>query len=142
MKPGQTINIQLTSRDNEPLPMGNVLVLINLFIGGRYRYGFFVGRTDDRGRLNVSYEDVEKLRHASAVQSVMDYNTKLDDCDPLIQIVVPTEEDLLGRKQRAFEHYGRIPSWAVTWPSNANVKAHEITVNLVAPTVEALVPAD
>jgi len=140
MKPGQTINIQLTSGDGKPLPIGDVLVLVNLFTGGRYRYGFIAGRTDERGRLNISYDDIEMLRRTNAKEFLMDYNTKLEDCDPLVQIVVPSQEDLLARKERVFENFGRTPDWAVTWPSNAKVKAQESTVKLVRQTVEAFIP--
>lgn len=140
MKPGQTINIQLTTGDKKPLPIRNVLVLINLFTGDKYRYGFVVGRTDESGKLNVSYDDIEKLRRDHAQEFLMDYNTKLEQCDPLVQIIVPSEEELLARKQRVVENYGQIPDWAVIWPSNANVRAQESMVNLVGQTVEVLIP--
>jgi hypothetical protein len=140
MNPGQTINIQLTTGDHKPLPIHDVLVLINLFTGGRYRYGFIAGRTDKEGRLNVTYDDIEKLRRANAQEFLMDYNTKLEDCDPLAQIVVPSEEDLLARKEKVFENLGSDPDWAATWPANAKVKAQESTVKLVGQTVEALIP--
>jgi hypothetical protein len=140
MNPGQTINIQLTTGENKPFPIHDVLVLINLFTGGTYRYGFVAGRTDKEGRLNVSYDDLEKLRRANAQEFLMDCNTKLEDCDPLVQIVVPSVEDLLARKAKVLENFGRAPDWAMTWPSNAKVKAQESTVKLVGQTVDALIP--
>jgi hypothetical protein len=142
MKPGQSINIQLTTGDKKPLPISDVLVLINLFTGGKYRYGFVAGRTDKEGRLIVSYEDIEKLRRANAQEFLMDYNTKLEDCDPFVQIVVPSEKDLLDRKEKVFQNFGRTPEWAVIWPSNAKVRSQENTVKLVGQTVEVPISVD
>jgi hypothetical protein len=132
---GQTIHVQLSTKEGKPHPIGNILLLIHFFTGGTYRYGFEAGRTDDTGQLTLSYDDVEKRRRTSAQEFLMDYNTKLEDCDAVVKIIVPSEQELLSRKQKDVENYGRIPDWAATWPSNARINAQEERVELVGQTV-------
>ena len=91
MKPDQSLEIQLSDHADQPVNLGNVVVEIHFFTGGRYRYAFKVGRTDDAGHLSISYREIERLRGENAVENLMDYNTKLEDCDPTIKIVVPSE---------------------------------------------------
>jgi hypothetical protein len=135
MKQGQTIHVQLSTKEGQPLPIGNILLLIHFFTGGNYCYGFEAGRTDDTGQLTLSYDDVEKRRRTSAQEFLMDYNTKLEECDPVVKIIVPSEQELLSRKQKVVENYGQIPDWAASWQSNARIKAQEETVELVGQTV-------
>jgi len=142
MKQGQEIHIQVSTKEGQPLLIGNILVLIHFFTGGNYRYGFEAGRTDDAGHLTISYDDVEKRRRSSAQEFLMDYNTKLEECDPIVQIIVPSEQELLSRKQRVVENFGRIPDWAATWPSNAEIKPQEKTVELVGQAVKVQISTD
>jgi hypothetical protein len=142
MKQGQEIHVQMSTKEGQPLPVGNILLLIHFFVGGNYRFGFELGRTDDAGHLTVSYDEVEKRRHSAAQEFLMDYNTKLEECDSAVQIIAPSEQDLLSRKQRVIENYGRIPDWAVAWPSNARIRPQTRRVELVGQAVEVHVCAD
>jgi hypothetical protein len=136
MKPGQSIQIQLTDEERRPLPIGNVMVQLELFTKGNYRYGFEAGRTDESGRLIVSYDDVEERRRRCSQQNLMDYNTRLEECDPTIRIVILPEQELLLRQQKVLQSYGREPDWAAFWPSNARVKAQEQAVELTGQVVK------
>jgi hypothetical protein len=141
MKPGQTIHIQLTDAEARPLPIDNVLVQIEFFTNGNYRYGFEAGRTDDRGQLIVSYDDVENRRRKCSLENLMDYNTRLDDCDPIAKIAILSERELRSREQKVVRNYGREPEWADAWPSNARLEAEEKTVELSGQTVNVEVLA-
>jgi hypothetical protein len=130
MKPGQAIHIQLTDAEARPLPIDNVLVQIEFFKNGNYRYGFEAGRTDDRGQLIVSYDDVENQRRKRSVENLMDYNTRLEDCDPVAKITILSDRELRSREQKVLKNYGREPDWAQAWPSNARVEADQKTIEL------------
>jgi len=136
MNQGQTIRIQFSAKDGKPLRISNILLLIQFFTGGNYLYEFEIGRTDVSGRLTVSYGDVEKRRSACAAEFPKDYSTKLEECDPAVKIVVPSERELASRMRKATEDYGRPPDWAAPWPSNARTKAQEKDVDLAEKTVE------
>jgi hypothetical protein len=130
MKPGQIVEIQLEDASGAPLRLGNVFLEIRFFTRGNYRYGFNIGRTDSCGTLRVSYSDVETLRAENAKQSLMDYNTPLIDCDPVIEIRVPTEEELRSRLESVQKSYGTVPAWAQHWPSNGEVEAQPRKIEL------------
>ena len=116
MKPGQSIEIQLETSPGNPLELGNVLLEIHLFTRGTFRYGFQAGRTDNNGRLNITYLSLENLRAANAKQFLMDYNTPLVDCDPTVEILAPSEEELRDASDSVLRSYGRRPDWLPTGP--------------------------
>jgi hypothetical protein len=130
MKSGQIIQVQLEDLTGAPLHVENVFLEIRLFTRGNYRYGFNIGRTDGCGKLCVSYSDVEIIRAEHAKQSLMDYNTSLIDCDPTIEIRVPTEEELRSRVETVRKTYGTAPAWAQHWPSNGGIEAQPRRIEL------------
>lgn len=88
MRHGQSIEIQLVDSYGKPLLLSNVIVALRFFTKGNYRYAFNIGRTNDIGRITVSYNDIEKQRSRNAEEYLMDYNTKLEDCDSTIRVVI------------------------------------------------------
>ncbi len=141
MKPNQSIEIQFVNSNGEPLRLSNVVVELHCFTKGNFRYGFKVGRTDESGYLHVSYTDVEKMRQNNAKENLMDYNTKLDDCDPRVTVVIPTEQQLRQQYDNALRFYQAPPPWAKNWPSNAKVKTQEKSVELAQQTTRVEIPA-
>jgi hypothetical protein len=133
MKPDQSIEIQLSGRTDQPVSLGNVVVEIHFFTGGRYRYAFKVGRTDEAGHLSIPYREIERVRRENAVENLMDYNTKLEDCDPTVKIVVPSEGQLRQQYDRAVRAYQQPPAWAAVWPSNGKVLAEDKSIQLAEP---------
>jgi hypothetical protein len=121
--------------------MGNIMVEIEFFTNGNYRYGFGIGRTDRNGRLVASYDDLENHRLLLSGKYLMDYNTKLEDCDPIANVIVPSEEELRSRQQKVLRFYGRQPDWAKVWPSNDRVTAESRTVKLTDETASVAIPA-
>jgi hypothetical protein len=126
MKPNQSIEIQLVLGNNKPLQMENIIVEVHFFQHERHRFGFKVGRTDNHGRLNISYAEIEKIRFKNAKENLMDYNSKLDECDRGVKIVIPSESQLLDQYQNAVQSYLQSPEWAKVWPSNSRIKEKEI----------------
>jgi hypothetical protein len=108
----------------------------NFFVNKNYRYGFKAGRTDQLGHLSVSYADVETLRREDAAENLMDYNTKLEACDPTVEIVVPSEEALRKQYDNAMRGYNQPPAWAKNWPANAQIKTNPRKIDLVGPLTE------
>ncbi|MGC1614897.1 MAG: hypothetical protein WA736_09430 [Candidatus Acidiferrum sp.] len=136
MKQGQSIQIRLVTETGEPIQLGNVEVEINFFVNKSYRYGFKAGRTDELGFLSISYADVETLRRRDAAKNLMDYNTKLEACDPIIEIAILSEEALREQYDNAMRGYKRPPAWAKNWPSNAQIDAAPRKIELDGPLTE------
>jgi hypothetical protein len=136
MKQGQSIQIRLVAETGESIHLSNVEVQVNFFVYKNFRYGFKAGRTDQLGLLRVSYADVETLRRRDSAQNLMDYNTKLEECDPVVEIVVPSEVALREQYNNAMRGYKRPPAWAKNWPSNAQLKATPRKIELGGPLTE------
>lgn len=143
MKPDQSIDIQLVKGNGKPLTISNVLMNIYFFTKGNFRYSFGLGFTDANGHLHVSYAEIEQSRKKNAEFWVMDYNTKLDDCDPQVKIFIPSEQYLREANESALSNFGAPPPWAKNWPANARVKVQneETYVELKGPTTHVEIPA-
>src|SRR5260221_1542340 len=107
MKPNQSVEIQLVDVSGAPLRLGNILLESHFFTNGNLRYSFKVGRTDNNGQLRFSYADVDVIRRQYGAENLMDYNTPLEDCDPAITVVVPSEEQLREQQKSALKFYNR-----------------------------------
>ena len=140
MNPDQSIHIQLERGKGRPLRIGNVLLAIQFFTAGNYRYEFTVGRTDESGLSKVSYGDIEMLRSTHAKFFLMDYNTRLEDCDPAVRIIIPTEGELRRAFEAAVKVYDKPPDWARDWPQNSRVEASPQTTQLTGPVTNVLIP--
>jgi len=141
MKRGQSIYVQLVDETGAPLPAENIMVQIEFFTNGNYRYGFEAGRTDRKGRLVVTYDDLDKRRAALSRENLMDYNTRLEECDTTAKIVILSDDELRSRQQKALQFYGTQPDWAKVWPSNAQITARSRTMDLSEQTVRVDIPA-
>ncbi len=137
---GQTIRVQFSTKDGKPLQIGDIMLLIQFSKDGNYCYEFEIGRTDISGRLIVSYGEVEKRRSACAEEFPAEFSTRVEECDPVVKILVPSERELAARMRKFNEDYVAENcaglGWAAPWPSNARIKAQEITVDLTEKTVE------
>ncbi len=129
--------------DGKPLAVAEVLMNIYFFTKGNFRYAFGLGLTDANGHLRASYSDIEESRKKNSEFWVMDYNTKLDDCDPQVKIFIPSEEYLREANKKALDTFREPSPWAKTWPANARVKVQkeETCVELKGPTTHVEIPA-
>jgi hypothetical protein len=141
MHPDQAIRIQLVDEENKPLPVSDVMVEIQFFTKGDYRFGFKMGRTNEMGELKISYADVERLRAENAQRFLMDYNTNLEQCDSTVRIEIPSERQLRDASQAAHKAYGTEPEWAKAWPSNYRIESKPLLVQLDGPTTNARMPS-
>jgi hypothetical protein len=143
MRPDQSIEIQLVNGDGKPLAISHVLVNIYFFMKQNFRYSFGLGFTDANGHLHASYGDIEQSRKKNSEFWIMDYNTKLDDCDPRVKIFIPSEQYLRDANERALRTFGEPPLWAKNWPANARVKvqSEETYIDLRGPTTHVEIPA-
>src|ERR1700722_19706698 len=112
MRPGESLHIQLSDEDGNPLPIANVYVVIHLFTRGNYRYGFEAGRTDADGRIVVTYDSLEAERRENGRMFIMDYNTPLEDCDSVSTLLVYPEQELRERRKRGLRSFLQEPNWA------------------------------
>lgn len=142
MKPDQSIDVQLVDESGKPAAIYNVMINLSFFTKGNYRYGFSVGRTNLEGKLVVSYTDVEAIRQSNASYDLMDYNTRLEECDSRVEIVIDSENELRQRYDSVLRSYGRAPTWASHWPSNAAVLAQKKLVELAGPMTRVEIPAE
>ncbi len=136
MKPEQSIYIQLMDAKEQPLQLGGVLVSIDFFTKGNPRYSFTAGRTDQVGVLRLTYLDIERLRSDNAKLFLMDYNTKLEECDSVVRITVPTDSQLRSRFENATKTFNKSPEWASTWPSNAKIESIPQEIEIIGPITE------
>ncbi len=143
MNPDQSIEIQLVNGDGKPLAVANVLMNIYFFTRGNFRYAFELGFTDSNGHLGASHADIERTRKKNSEFWVMDYNTKLEDCDPQIKIFIPSEQYLREANKNAIAAFREPPPWAKTWPANVRLKMQneEMYVELKGPMTHVEVPA-
>ena len=129
MNTGPSVTVQLID-GGSTLHLEGALVECQLFCKGVLRYCFMVGRTDSQGALSFSFDDIERIRRRRGLESLMDYNTPLEDCDSTVKIVVPSQERLRQQTQQALASYGAVPDWAVPWPSNGECeKAAWVALN-------------
>jgi hypothetical protein len=128
----QSLDVQLVNGAGEPACIENVIVEVQFFTGGRFRYGFKLGRTDVSGHVRASYADIETRRQKNAAENLMDYNTDLDACDPTAKLVVPSEAELRKQRDNATRFYQEPPAWADPWPANGLVHPTEKLVELTS----------
>jgi hypothetical protein len=140
MKPNQSIDIQLTDPNGEPAAVSDVMIDLSFFTKGNFRYRLGIGRTDKSGHLRVSYAEVEKARQRNAEFDIMDYNTRIEDCDPRVEIVIDSEHELRERYNNVIRSYAEPPSWAEPWPSNASVRGQKRLVELTSQTTRVEIP--
>ncbi len=142
MMPEQSIDIQLVDGRGRPATVKDVLAEIHLFMSGDYRYGFKVGRTNDAGQLTISGKEIEKLRRDCAKENLMDYNTPLEECDPVVKILIPSEKELRTQCENVKRLHDRPPEWAIRWPANGRVTASEKMVEVTGPEIRANIVVD
>ncbi len=142
MKPNQSFDVQLVNGNGDIVRLGNVAVELHLFTHGNFRDAFKVGRTDETGHMIISYQDVEAIRRENANFDLMDYNTRLDDCDPQVKIVIPSEQQLRKQVENAMRFYQAPPPWAKNWPSNAQLRSQEKSVEVVDQVTRVEILAD
>ncbi len=128
MQPKQVIDVQLIDGKGNKVAIPNIMIDAEFFVGGKPRFTFTDGRTDTSGKLRVTYDDLEARRKDMARFYLMDYNTKLDECDPGIAFKVPSEEVFLTWRDSAIRDHGKPPSWAQDWPANKRVSSAGKTV--------------
>jgi hypothetical protein len=134
MRRGSLLQIQLNDSDNMPLAIAKVFVDVAFQKEGRERYRFEAGETDSSGRISASYDHFEKIRRDNQAFAVMDYNTMLEDCDPVISVSVPTPAELTRRVaalRKWFPERMRALSERVAASNNGRVQVEETRVELI-----------
>jgi hypothetical protein len=130
MMRGQSLKVQLTDQHGNPITVANVMIEVHLFCNERFCYAFNGGRTNKDGNLTVTYDDLEGQRKTNGLLFLMDYNTKLEDCDSKMGLRILTQAELLLRRKNALNQFGQDPSWVSDWPSNVKVDAQPVTAEL------------
>jgi hypothetical protein len=146
MKPGQVLQIELRQAANDkPAAIANVIVDVYFHLNQKQRYGLRAGVTDAQGRLMLTYEDLENSRRRNAELQPWDYKTRIDECDPLLRVVVPSKPDLMRAYEiaRSFAG-GAVPADAASWLSAANDQVHAppVTAETVGEQTKILIPVE
>jgi len=142
MKLGQSIEIQLTDRNGKPIDVANIMVDVYLFYDGKFRYAFDAGRTGNGGTLTITYDHLESQRRSNGAIFLMDYNTKLDDCDAKVELRIQTQAELLEGRKNVLEQFRQEPPWAGDWPANSKVKAQPVSVELSGEITHVQIPCE
>jgi hypothetical protein len=121
MQPHQRIDIQLVNSTGDPVRLAKVLPEIRFFYKGklgRPRYRFDVWSTDGDGHCVISFEDLDMKRRLLGNGDLMDFNTPLTECDPMVEIWIPPESEFELRKQHMWRESWWRPAWLTDWPAN------------------------
>lgn len=121
MKRGDSLVIQLVSRDGEVMRLPLVEVTVRFYLNERFRYAFTFGPTDNDGRVVVTYDDVEKQRLESLQVQPWDYKTTIDECDRRVTVTARSEAELKKAIEVAthFNH-GATPADVKWWAESNN----------------------
>lgn len=134
MRRGSLLQIQLNDPDNMPLAIAKVLIDVAFQKEGRERYRFEAGETDSGGQISASYDHFEKIRRDNQSFALMDYNTTLEECDPVIIVSVPSSAELSRRVdalRKWFPERVRAVSERVEASNNSRVQVEETRVELI-----------
>lgn len=89
-----TIDILILDKDlNKPVP--NIAVRIKLFAKHKNDYNFILPLSDEKGCIKITRDWLEEEIRKEQTLFVMDYSSKLNDCNPEIEITVLNTEELL-----------------------------------------------
>ena len=72
--------------------------------GGRERYRLDAGKTDVHGHITAPYDLFDSIRRDNQSFALMDYNTKLEDCDSVVLVYAPTVNEL-GQRLNALKKW-------------------------------------
>lgn len=133
MKPGSALDIFLNGGAGANVTTSNVEVDVTFFCSGRERYNFTAGMTDVHGRISASYDHFESIRRENQRYALMDYNTKLEDCDSEIVIRVPSGAELEQRVEALQQWYpdrAKVMQERLRILRNGAVRATDVKVSL------------
>lgn len=129
MTVGAKMKIQLLDEQRRPVELENILVEATFFVERRRRYVFDAGRTNQHGQIEIGFADFERQRRDQAEFDIMDYNTPIANCDPVIQLSIPSRSELEHRHQQVMTAYGTPPPWASNWPANPDRHQQSVQVD-------------
>lgn len=133
MTPTQTLDVQLVNETGAAVRLEGVSISIGFFFNGNYRYAFRLGPTDENGHLRVSYADVEQRRLLNLKEQPWDYKTRLDECDPVVRLSVPSQDELNEAAKIATSfNMGVVPPDAEWWAraNNRDIRCESTEVLL------------
>jgi hypothetical protein len=97
MNPLNVLDIQLVDEAHQALRLGRVSIDVIFFLKGRERYRFDAGCTNDDGKLMAPYRLFEDVRKDNQAFALMDYNTKIEECDADVIVRAPEIDELQQR---------------------------------------------
>lgn len=126
----ERVTVQLVDQHNHPLCEPDILIALNTFIAGRYYYGSILGLTDAVGRATTTGGALLNLFHQDQGLFPMDYRVPLEECDPVIELVILCPEEVDQSRVAVRESY-----WVSPAVRDAYERARNARVAAVAATV-------
>ncbi|GHC14183.1 hypothetical protein [Cerasicoccus arenae] len=135
MKKNNEIIIQLVEHGSQnKLQLPDVYFDIRFFVSDRFRYCFWFGPSDSNGQLRITYDEVERKRCENSHESLMDYNTPVEELDDRIEISIPN----VASQKKAYEiatrwaGKGTPPPYAKAWLESNNklISAEPLTAKV------------
>ncbi len=118
------IQVQLVDSASAPLSVEDVLVGLNILLGGRYYYGNLVGLTDASGRATITGEELERRFKSDRVAFPADYKVELRDCDAEVELFLLTSQKLSDAQAAVSENYSVPPSIKEAYRRARNAMVH------------------
>jgi hypothetical protein len=133
MNLGNVFEIQLLDSERRPITMSDVSIDVIFLRGGRERYRFDAGKTDAQGHVTAPYDLFESIRKDNQSFAVMDYNTRLEDCDSVVIVRAPTLDELSQRLNAVKTWFpDRVPALAerLRLSNNGRLRVEEVRVSV------------
>lgn len=94
MRPGQSIQIRVMDRSTQDAPVPGLLLAITFMLSGRARYSFCLPASDSRGNISITYDYCEQERVENSRIFLMDYDTRLEECDSQFRLTLRSASEL------------------------------------------------
>jgi len=134
MKSNQSIIVQLVDSTGKIIRQDGVIITIAFFLRGKYRYGFKVGPSDEHGSIHIYYVDLEESRLRDLAIQPMDFKTRFEECDDVVEIRMPTGDELIRAADiLTTMERGKCKDLAFIWKQATN---YQISADTVAIQLE------
>lgn len=75
-------------------PIPNIATIVKLFANRKNNYNFLLPLSDERGRISITKNWLEKEIEKEQALFIMDYSSLIEDCKNYLEICVISDEEI------------------------------------------------